>query len=82
MKTIKTLLTLCVTFLFIFSTVTVLASMDSVNQTETKSIPANIKLCGVFPISQRPDAGPDRRDGFLIAIDEINAQTGADRILR
>lgn len=40
-----------------------------------------INLCGVFPISVRPDAGPDRRDAFLIAIDEINAQTGVNRIL-
>src|SRR3990172_1240538 len=31
--------------------------------------------------SQRPEAGRDRRDAFLIAIDRINAQVGADRIL-
>jgi branched-chain amino acid transport system substrate-binding protein len=72
---------IAITILFLFSSVSVLGSINSVNQTESKSIPAEIKLCGVFPISQRPDAGPDRRDGFLIAIDEINAQTGADRIL-
>ena len=50
-------------------------------ESSTNALPTTIKLCGVFPISQRPDAGPDRRDGFLMAIDEINAQTGADRIL-
>ena len=47
----------------------------------TNTLPSTITLCGVFPISQRPDAGPDRRDAFLMAIDAINAQTGADRIL-
>ena len=50
-------------------------------QTNTNALPSTITVCGVFPISARPDAGPDRRDGFLMAIDEINAQTGADRIL-
>jgi branched-chain amino acid transport system substrate-binding protein len=35
----------------------------------------------VFPIVQRPEAGRDRRDAFLIAIYEINNQTGVDRIL-
>ncbi len=48
---------------------------------KTTTLPAEIKIGGVFPIVQRPDAGPDRRDGFLIAINEINNQTGADRIL-
>jgi branched-chain amino acid transport system substrate-binding protein len=48
---------------------------------KTTALPAEVTLCGIFPISQRPDAGPDRRDGFLIAVDEINAQTGTDRIL-
>jgi ABC-type branched-subunit amino acid transport system substrate-binding protein len=56
--------------------VPVVASESSVN-----TLPSEIKLCGVFPISARPDAGPDRRDGFLMAIDEINAQTGSARIL-
>jgi ABC-type branched-subunit amino acid transport system substrate-binding protein len=51
------------------------------SESKTTALPSTIKLCGVFPISARPDAGPDRRDGFLIAIDEINAQTGTDRIL-
>ena len=47
----------------------------------TSSLPSTITLCGVFPIAMRPDAGPDRRDGFLMAIDEINGQTGSTRIL-
>lgn len=50
-------------------------------QTQVNTLPSTIKLCGVFPISQRPDAGPDRRDAFLMAIDTINAQTGSARIL-
>ena len=45
------------------------------------ALPSEIKVGGVFPIVTRPDAGPDRRDAFLIAIYEINNQTGADRIL-
>ncbi|PWI46476.1 hypothetical protein CEE45_16620 [Candidatus Heimdallarchaeota archaeon B3_Heim] len=48
---------------------------------KTHALPAEIKIGGVFPITARPDAGPDRRDGFLIAVAEINAQTGTDRIL-
>ena len=48
---------------------------------KTHALPAEIKIGGVFPITARPDAGPDRRDGFLIAITEINNQTGDDRIL-
>jgi ABC-type branched-subunit amino acid transport system substrate-binding protein len=48
---------------------------------DAKTLPAKINVCGVFPISARPDAGPDRRDGFLLAVDEINAQTGSSRIL-
>jgi ABC-type branched-subunit amino acid transport system substrate-binding protein len=50
-------------------------------EAKTNALPSTINICGVFPISQRPDAGPDRRDGFLMAVDEINAQTGTDRIL-
>ena len=48
---------------------------------KTHVLPAEIKIGGVFPITARPDAGPDRRDGFLIAVNEINNQTGAARIL-
>lgn len=44
-------------------------------------LPTEIIVGGVFPIVQRPDAGPDRRDGFLIAVYEINNQSGANRIL-
>ncbi|MHA1444707.1 MAG: hypothetical protein ACTSR4_08160, partial [Candidatus Hodarchaeales archaeon] len=46
---------------------------------KTHALPTEIKVGGVFPITARPDAGPDRRDGFLIAIAEINNQTGDDR---
>ncbi|MHA1976594.1 MAG: ABC transporter substrate-binding protein [Candidatus Hodarchaeales archaeon] len=45
------------------------------------ALPSEIKVGGVFPIVKRPEAGRDRRDAFLIAIYEINNQTGADRIL-
>ena len=51
---------------------------------QTKSnhaLPSEIKVGGVFPIVKRPEAGRDRRDAFLIAIYEINNQTGVDRIL-
>ncbi|MHA2337177.1 MAG: ABC transporter substrate-binding protein, partial [Candidatus Hodarchaeales archaeon] len=51
------------------------------NQQGISSLPSELVFCGVFPIVQRPDAGPDRRDGFYIAVDEINAQTGSERIL-
>ncbi|MHA1984309.1 MAG: ABC transporter substrate-binding protein [Candidatus Hodarchaeales archaeon] len=61
---------------FMNSPVSVIAEPE-----EAHALPAELVFCGVFPISQRPDAGPDRRDGFLLAIDEINAQTGGDRIL-
>ncbi|MCX9081055.1 MAG: ABC transporter substrate-binding protein [Candidatus Methanoperedens sp.] len=44
-------------------------------------LPSEIKIGGVFPIVKRPDAGRDRRDAFLMAISEINNQTGANRIL-
>lgn len=47
----------------------------------TTALPAVIKMGGVFPIVKRPDAGRDRRDAFLIAVNEINNQSGADRIL-
>ena len=50
-------------------------------QKTQEGLPAEIRVGGVFPITARPDAGPDRRDGFLIAIAEINNQTGTDRIL-
>ena len=44
-------------------------------------LPDEIKIGGVFPIVKRPDAGRDRRDAFLMAVFEINNQTGPDRIL-
>jgi hypothetical protein len=36
---------------------------------KTDALPSTINFCGVFPISKRPDAGPDRRDAFLMAVD-------------
>jgi branched-chain amino acid transport system substrate-binding protein len=48
---------------------------------KTNDLPDEILVGGVFPIVKRPEAGRDRRDAFLIAIEEINSQTGADRIL-
>ncbi|MHA2344980.1 MAG: hypothetical protein ACXADW_24300, partial [Candidatus Hodarchaeales archaeon] len=47
----------------------------------THALPFDIKIGGAFPIVSRPEAGRDRRDAFLMAINEINNQTGADRIL-
>ena len=58
----------------IASTTTTSAEPQKVEQT-------TFEVGGVFPIEKRPEAGRDRRDAFLIAIDELNAQTGADRIL-
>ncbi|MFX1514450.1 MAG: ABC transporter substrate-binding protein [Promethearchaeota archaeon] len=46
-----------------------------------RALPAEIRIGGVFPIVQRPDAGRDRRDAFLMAVAEINNQTGTERIL-
>jgi branched-chain amino acid transport system substrate-binding protein len=48
---------------------------------KTHALPAEIKVGGVFPIVRRPEAGRDRRDAFLIAIEEINSQTGGSRLL-
>jgi len=56
-------------------------TINPVQAKKSQSIPAEIKIGGVFPIVKRPDAGRDRRDGFYIAVDEINSQTGPDRIL-
>ena len=64
-----------------FNVPAIASENSTTTSASTTALPATIKLCGVFPISQRPDAGPDRRDGFLMAIDQINNQTGADRIL-
>ena len=53
----------------------------------THAFTENIKLGGVFPIVKRPDAGPDRRDAFLMAVAELNEQpddgndAGGPRIL-
>ncbi len=48
---------------------------------KTHAFTENIVLGGVFPIVKRPDAGRDRRDAFLMAVAELNEQTGASRIL-
>ena len=48
---------------------------------KAQGFPSVIKMGGVFPIVKRPEAGRDRRDAFLIAVEEINAQIGSDRIL-
>lgn len=77
MKT-RVKLSLLIVGIMIFSTMAV--NVRSAPQ-KTHALPAEIKVGGVFPITARPDAGPDRRDGFLIAINEINNQTGDDRIL-
>lgn len=52
-----------------------------VESKEASGLPSEIKIGGVFPIVKRPDAGRDRRDAFLMAVSEINNQTGANRIL-
>ena len=67
--------------IFLLGTFNVPAIATESSTNSASTLPPEIKLCGVFPISQRPDAGPDRRDAFLMAIDDINAQTGSSRIL-
>ncbi len=61
--------------------VMVLSVMTFETKAKTSALPAEVRVGGVFPIVQRPDAGPDRRDGFLLAIAEINNQSGPSRIL-
>ncbi len=80
-------------WLFIISFVLIASSLTAISLSKVEPIkeptapqkanalPAEIKIGGVFPITKRPEAGRDRRDAFLIAIDEINNQTGSDRIL-
>ncbi len=77
MKT-RVKITLLLVGIMFFSTVAI--NVRAAPQ-KTHALPAEIKVGGVFPITARPDAGPDRRDGFLIAIAEINNQSGPDRIL-
>lgn len=67
--------------LLVFSTMCVGIKITNAEPEKTHTLPTEIKVGGVFPITARPDAGPDRRDGFIIAIMEINNQTGTDRIL-
>lgn len=76
----RTITTVLIIGLFFVSTLT-FAEASPASPKKVSALPAEIKIGGVFPITVRPDAGPDRRDGFLIAIAEINNQTGLDRIL-
>ncbi len=52
---------------------------------EIHSLPTQVKIGGIFPLlSSEPirlEAARDRRDAFRIAINEINNQTGVNRIL-
>jgi ABC-type branched-subunit amino acid transport system substrate-binding protein len=54
--------------------------VDIQDSMETTTLPSELVFCGVFPVASRPPTA-DRRDGFYIAVDEINSQTGSDRIL-
>ena len=63
------------------STLSASAVAQPAEPKEESKLPAEIKIGGVFPIVKRPDAGRDRRDAFLMAVSEINNQSGADRIL-
>lgn len=71
---------LLVTVLLV-STLSASAVAQPAEPNEESKLPAEIKIGGVFPIVKRPDAGRDRRDAFLMAVSEINNQSGADRIL-
>jgi len=78
-KTIKTPILLIGLFLVsIF-----IVGIKPINATPeaTTTLPTEIKIGGVFPITGRPEAGRDRRDAFLMAVEEINNQTGSSRIL-
>jgi branched-chain amino acid transport system substrate-binding protein len=69
-----------ITGLMVFSalSVAVESAPFSVSEVdEASALPATIKVCGSFPTISRPEAGRDRRDGFLIAIDEVNADPEA-----
>jgi len=76
----RTITTVLIVGLFFVSTLT-FAEASPASTNKVSALTADVKIGGVFPITVRPDAGPDRRDGFLIAIAEINNQTGVDRIL-
>ncbi|MHA2096848.1 MAG: ABC transporter substrate-binding protein, partial [Candidatus Hodarchaeales archaeon] len=58
------------------------AQLNKIGKAEgIHTLPTEIRIGGAFPIVSRPDVGRDRRDAFLMAINEINNQTGTDRIL-
>lgn len=80
MKKLQGTVILLVTVLLI-STLSVPTVAQPAEQEEESDLPAEIKIGGVFPIVKRPDAGRDRRDAFLMAVSEINNQSGPDRIL-
>jgi hypothetical protein len=46
---------------------------------KTHSLPSELTFCGIFPLET--SRGSERRDSFLMAIDEINTQSGFNRIL-
>jgi len=71
---------LLVTMLLV-STLSIPTVAQPAESEEESDLPTEIKIGGVFPIVKRPDAGRDRRDAFLMAVSEINNQSGADRIL-
>lgn len=61
--------------------ISIASPSTTTSSAKTSSLPTQLVFCGVFPIAARPDAGPDRRDAFYIAVDELNSQTGPNRIL-
>jgi ABC-type branched-subunit amino acid transport system substrate-binding protein/DNA-binding HxlR family transcriptional regulator len=64
---------------FVYNPEITMANSD--NSRVISNLPSELVFCGVFPVETRPDVGPDRRDAFLIAVDEINTQTDIERIL-
>jgi ABC-type branched-subunit amino acid transport system substrate-binding protein len=77
---LKTISMVMVLVISILSTGVPIQAQQEVTS-EANALPSEIKIGGVFPIVKRPDAGRDRRDAFLMAVSEINNQTGASRIL-
>ncbi|UCE12834.1 MAG: ABC transporter substrate-binding protein [Candidatus Heimdallarchaeota archaeon] len=78
-KKIRT--TILIMGLLVFTTFLVGIRPINAEPKKTTALPTTIKIGGVFPITGRPEAGRDRRDAFLMAVYEINNQTGTDRIL-
>jgi branched-chain amino acid transport system substrate-binding protein len=67
--------------LLVFTTFLVGIRPINAEPKKVTALPSEIKIGGVFPITGRPEAGRDRRDAFLMAVYEINNQTGTGRIL-